>query len=117
VIRPSALPHYVTPTRVTDTGTKDARGNPVTVRTTGTPLKARVDPMTADEVLGLEQREEVNFIVFLLPSADGQVDANDELLWLERDLVLKVDGPPLALYDLPGRLHHLEVNAHRITGA
>jgi hypothetical protein len=117
VIRPSSLPHHVAPTRLVATGDKDDRGNPIVERETGEPLRARVDPMTADETLGLETREETNLVVFLLPSADGLVDAGTELLWIERNIVLKVDGPPLPLYDLPGRLHHIELNAHRITGA
>lgn len=116
-IRAAALPHTVTVVRRTKTGARDAHGNPVVAETTGATLRARVDPTTATEDLGDEQREELRWLVFLGADADGQVDADDALDWDDRTVRLELDGPPMPFYDGANRLHHFEVNARRITGA
>lgn len=115
-IRLAARPHRVTVIRRV-AGALDRHGNPAREELTGETLRVRVDPETADETLGLEQREETRYIIIAGAEADGAIVAGDAVLWLERDgLELEVFGPPEPLYDGVGRLHHLEITARRITG-
>lgn len=109
------LIHTVTVRRMVTPATRDTHGDlPLThdpELDITTP--ARVEPTTGTEDLSDRELEREGFLVFLPP--DIVIDGVDELDWLDRDIILKVEGPPLESADSIG-VHHLELNAYRQTG-
>lgn len=77
-------------------------------------VDARIEQPDASEDLRDRDLQRERFLVFLRPP-ERAMDGDVELDWLDQGITLKAEGNPLECYDGVG-LHHLEVNAYRMTG-
>lgn len=79
--------------------------------------RARFELTDADENINDRDLQRERYLVFLEARAlEAGLDGNDEVLWVDEDRLLRLEGAPLPIYDGIG-LHHLEVIAYRTTPA
>jgi hypothetical protein len=111
----SLLTHRVTIRRMVEPATADAHGNRTLVYDPGldVTVAARVEPASSTEDIVNRNYEREVFDIFL--PASTVVDGVDELGWLDRDVILKVQGEPREAFDSIG-VHHLELTAYRTEG-
>jgi hypothetical protein len=109
------LIHQVTIRRMVEPAERDAHGDLILAHDPALDVttNARVEPTTGTESLSNRELERETFEVFLPPNS--VVAGTDELHWLDRDVILKVEGPPLECSDSIG-VHHIELMAYIKTG-
>jgi hypothetical protein len=97
-------------------GTKDRFGSPTLEHDPDldVTVAARFEQADSTEQLTDRTEQREDFVVFLRPLARA-VTGNDELVFVDRGLTLKVNGDPTEEVNGIGD-HHLELNAYRIRG-
>lgn len=77
-------------------------------------VAARFDELDSAEDLADQDRQTERFMVFMRPPA-RPLKGTDELEWIDRGFIVKLDGGPLETYDATS-LDHLELGAYRNVG-